>query len=156
MTSTVDRSTDVGTTRSDGRRALSTAAVVNLITLLAVAAFWLVSTSWRPWELFARAGFSADFYDEQARVLLRGRWAVDPAVPGPEGFLIGGKTYLYYGPFLAFVRLPLQLLGEWSTGRLVRISMLIAVVMLCRWSARLAVGGASGRHRRTPAGVARG
>jgi hypothetical protein len=111
---------------------------LHAVTVVAVVVFWMVSTSWRPWELFARAGFSADFYDEQARVLLRGRLAVDPDVPGPEGFLIDGRTYLYYGPFLALVRMPFQLFGDWFTARLVRVSMLVAVVVLCRWSARLA------------------
>ena len=75
-----------------------------------------MSTSWQPWNLFARAGFSADFYDEQARVFLRGRLAVDPAVPGPEGFLIDGRTYLYYGPFLSVVRMPFQLFGDLFTA----------------------------------------
>ncbi len=136
MTTTVDPSTEVeAPVRSSG---LSTAAVVNIVTAIAVALFWLVSTSWHPWNLFARAGFSADFYDEQARVFLRGRLAVDPAVPGPEGFLIDGGTYLYYGPFLSIVRMPFQLFGDLFTARLVRVSMLIAVVVSCRWSARLA------------------
>ena len=109
------------------------------VTVIAVAVFWLISTAGRPWELFARAGFSSDFYDEQARVFLRGRIAVDPAVPGPEGFLIDGATYLYYGPFLAIVRMPLMLFGELFVGRLVRISMLIALVVLARWADRLAI-----------------
>ncbi len=120
---------------------ISADAVVWAITAVAVAVFWLIMTSWRPWDLFARAGFSADFYDEQARAFLRGRIAVDPSIPGPEGFVIGGKTYLYYGPFLSFVRLPLMLFGDVFVGRLVRVSMLIALVVLCRWSARLARAG---------------
>lgn len=111
------------------------------VIALAVALFWLISTSWRPWNLFAEAGFSADFYDEQARSFIRGRLAVRPEVPGPEGFLIDGKTYLYYGPFLAVVRVPLALFGDVFVGRMVRLSMLIALVVLGRWSARLAVAG---------------
>lgn len=107
----------------------------------AVALFWLISTSWRPWNLFAEAGFSADFYDEQARSFIRGRLAVRPEVPGPEGFLIDGKTYLYYGPFLAVVRVPFAFFGDLFVGRLVRVSMLIAFVVLGRWSARLARAG---------------
>jgi hypothetical protein len=109
------------------------------VTCIAVAIFWLISTTGRPWDLFARAGFSSDFYDEQARVLLRGRIAVDPAVPGPEGFLIEGATYLYYGPFLAIIRMPLMLFGDLFVGRLVRVSMLIALVVLARWADRLAI-----------------
>lgn len=107
----------------------------------AVALFWVISTSWRPWNLFAEAGFSADFYDEQARSFIRGRLAVRPEVPGPEGFLIDGKTYLYYGPFLAIARVPLALFGDVFVGRVVRLSMLIALVVLGRWSARLARAG---------------
>ena len=136
MTATIETEVDPGgSAPSSGR---SSAGVVNIVTAVAVVLFWLVSTSWHPWNLFARAGFSSDFYDEQARVFLHGRLAVDPAVPGPEGFLIDGKTYLYYGPFLSIVRMPFQLFGSVFTGRLVRVSMLIAVVVLCRWSARIA------------------
>ena len=72
--------------------------------------------------------------------------AVDPAVPGPEGFLIDGNTYLYYGPFLSVVRMPFQLFGDFFTARLVRVSMLIAVVVLCRWAARLARAARSVVH----------
>ena len=115
--------------------------VVWVITSVAVVVFWLIMTSWRPWELFDRAGFSADFYDEQARAFLRGRLSVAPSIPGPEGFVIDGRTYLYYGPFLSIVRLPLMLFGDLFVGRLVRASMLIALVVVCRWSARLARAG---------------
>ena len=34
--------------------------------------------------------------------------------------------------------MPFQLFGDLFTSRLVRVSMLIAVVVMCRWSARLA------------------
>jgi hypothetical protein len=115
--------------------------VVWIITAVAVAIFWLIMTSWRPWEVFDRAGFSADFYDEQARAFLRGRLSVDPSIPGPEGFVIDGRTYLYYGPFLSIVRLPFMLFGDLFVGRLVRVSMLLALAVACRWSARLARAG---------------
>lgn len=136
--------------RASSDRGLSANAVVWIITAVAVVVFWLVATSWRPWDLFDRAGFGADFYDEQARAFWRGRLAVDPAIPGPEGFVIGGKTYLYYGPFLSVVRMPLMLFGDLFVGRLVRVSMLIAVVVLCRWSARLARAGRAVIRSKTP------
>lgn len=122
-------------------RGISPERVVTMIIVVTVVVFWMVMTSWRPWDLFARGGFSTDFYDEQARVFLRGGLAVDPSIPGPEGFLIDGKTYLYYGPFLSIVRLPFMLFGDLFVGRLTRISMLIALVVLLRWSARLARAG---------------
>lgn len=121
---------------------------VTAVIVVAVLLVWLISTSWRPWNLFDRAGFSADFYDEQARSFLRGRLAVRPEVAGIEGFLVDGATYLYYGPFLAVVRLPFALFGDLFTGRLVRLSMLVAVVVLGRWTARLA------RSARRTVGVA--
>ncbi len=145
MTSHLEHATDE-VADGGGAEDLSSAAVsanrvVWAITVIAVVVFWLVATSWRPWGLFDRAGFSADFYDEQARAFWHGRLAVDPSIPGPEGFVVGGKTYLYYGPFLSLVRMPLMLFGDLFVGRLVRVSMLIAVVVLCRWSARLARAG---------------
>jgi len=158
VTTQVDRTghpdTPAPATVVSGRHAISVDAVVWVITAVAVAVFWLIMTSWRPWELFARAGFSADFYDEQARAFLRGRLAVDPSIPGPEGFVIGGRTYLYYGPFLSVLRLPFMLFGDVFVGRLVRVSMLIALVVLCRWSARLArAGRAVVRSARPEGGV---
>ena len=131
-----------------------------LVVAIAVALFWLILTSWQPWQLFERAGFSSDFYDEQARSFLRGRLAVRPEVPGPEGFVIDGDTYLYYGPFLSVVRLPLALFGDVFVGRMVRFSMLVALVVLGRWSARLArsadllVHGDDPTRRRSPWPVA--
>ena len=139
-----------GDGRESTHRRLSADAVVWIVTVVAVVVFWLVATSWRPWDLFDRAGFSADFYDEQARAFWHGRLAVDPAIPGPEGFVVGGKTYLYYGPFLSLVRMPLMLFGDLFVGRLVRVSMLIAVVVLCRWSARLARAGRAVIRSTTP------
>lgn len=125
------------------------------ITVFAVVVFWLIITSWRPWNLFERAEFSATFYDEQARAFLRGNLAVDPSVPGPEGFVINGRTYLYYGPFLSIVRLPFMLFGDLFVGRLVRVSLLLGFLVLLRWSARLAragrrvvVAGAGARSQR--------
>ncbi len=133
-----DEVADGGSTQESVDVGVSANRVVWGVTVLAVVVFWLVATSWRPWDLFDRAGFSADFYDEQARAFWHGRLAVDPAIPGPEGFLVDGRTYLYYGPFLSLVRMPFMLVGDLFVGRLVRLSMLIAVVVLCRWSARLA------------------
>lgn len=111
--------------------------VARAVTLAVTILFWLVATAWRPWRLFDRAGFSADFYDEQARAFLRGRLHVDPAVAGVEGFVIGDLTYLYYGPALALARLPTALLGRAFDGRLALVSMLVALVVLGTWAYRL-------------------
>jgi hypothetical protein len=141
VTASLSRAEPVVDDASGATPRVSANAVVWAITVVAVGVFWLVMTSWRPWDLFARAGFSADFYDEQARAFLRGQLAVDASIAGPEGFSIDGRTYLYYGPLLSLVRLPFMLFGDLFVGRLVRVSMLIALVVVCRWSARLARHG---------------
>ena len=87
-----------------------------VVTVAATVLFTLVVCRWRPWDLFARGGFSTDFYDEQARSFLRAHLSVRPQVAGIEGFLIDGRTYLYYGPFLAIVRLPFALFGDVFTA----------------------------------------
>ncbi len=48
------------------------------VVVVATVVFLLVTCRWRPWDLFDDAGFSNDFYDEQARSFLRGRLAVRP------------------------------------------------------------------------------
>lgn len=103
----------------------------------ATALFGLVVCRWQPWLLFERQGFSNDFYDAQARAFWHLRLDVPAAVAGPEGFLIGGRTYLYYGPFLAVLRMPAVLLGHWVDGRLVRISMTTAFALSMVGSLRL-------------------
>ncbi len=98
------------------------------VVVAATVVFALVVTRWRPWDLCDRAGFSADFYDEQARAFLRGRLWVRPEVAGNEGFLVDGRTYLYFGPLLALLRVPFALFGEVFAGRLTRLSLVAAHV----------------------------
>jgi hypothetical protein len=105
--------------------------LARIVTLAATALFFLIVCRWRPWDLFDRGGFSADFYDEQARAFVHGHLDVRPEVPGPEGFLIGGRTYLYYGPLLAIARIPFAIVGaifgsdHWAFGRLTRVSLVL-------------------------------
>lgn len=58
-------------------------------------------------------------YDSLAASLLQGRAEVDPAAIAWEPFIVEGRTYMYFGPFPALLRIPLNLLfpqfsGEWS------------------------------------------
>ncbi len=131
------------------------------ITLIATIIFLLVVCRGRPWDLFARGGFSTDFYDAQAHAFLRGRLDVPANIPGPEGFLIDGRTYLYYGPTLAVLRLPFAVFGHWADGRLSLVSMVVAFFVACtatfhlsrRISAILG-GGSARRHAVLVAAVA--
>jgi hypothetical protein len=122
------------------------ARAARAVTIAATALLVAVVTRARPWTLFAREGFTADFYDEQARSFLRFRLDVRPEVAGIEGFVVDGATQLYYGPFLAFVRLPTALVdtivevlggGPWFAGRLARLSIVLAFVAWCTASFHL-------------------
>lgn len=92
--------------------------------------FLLAVCNWRPWRLLERAAFSSDFYDAQAHALLGLRLDVPADVASIEGFLIDDKTYLYFGPMLAIVRLPFVIFGHWADGRLVRLSLVIGFAAL--------------------------
>lgn len=122
------------------------------ITLAATLLFVLVVTRWRPWDLFAQGGFSTNFYDEQAHAFLRGELHVPAEVAGPEGFLIDGKTYLYYGPLLALARLPLVLFGHWADRRISAPSMVLAFFVACTltwhlaWRVGRLLGGITARR----------
>ncbi len=45
--------------------------------------------------------------------LLDGRFDVDPAIVGKEGFARAGRVYAYWGPIPAILRLPVTVLPDW-------------------------------------------
>jgi len=58
-------------------------------------------------------------YDSQAEHLLRGDPGVEYAAIRHEALIVDGKTRMYFGPFPAFVRMPLNFIypsgkGKWS------------------------------------------
>jgi hypothetical protein len=112
--------------------------IARRITAGATLLFLFVICSWQPWQLFARDGFSSDFYDAQAHAFLSFQLDVPAGVAGPEGFLVDGATYLYFGPLLALARLPTALLGHWADGRLTRLSMVVAFFTACTATFHLA------------------
>lgn len=75
--------------------------------------------------------------------LLHGEFDVDPAAISFEGFVRGGKTYAYFGVFVALLRLPLVLVGDLAhldvtvlsclmAGVTIAASQSIAIVMVWR------------------------
>ncbi len=104
---------------------------------LAVAVFWLLATGGRPLALFTQGPFTSDFYDVQARALIHGHLDVPADVAGIEGFVVGGKTYLYYGLVPALARVPVVAVTDALDGRLVVLSQLGAVAVASLASARL-------------------
>jgi hypothetical protein len=80
--------------------------------------------------LTRQAGSLGTFYDVQGHAFLHGRLDVDPSVVSIEGFLIGGKTYIYFGPVPALVRLPVLLFTHHLDGRLTQLSMLLGIAVM--------------------------
>jgi hypothetical protein len=92
-------------------------------------------------------GFASNFYDLQARALLDGHlWLPDHSL-GIEGFVVDGRTYMYFPPLPALLRVPVLLLTDQLDGRLSAPMMLIAWAVLAAatatllWNARLLVRG---------------
>ena len=90
-------------------------------------------------RFFEYGGFSSNFYDVQASAFLDGQLSVSADVASIEGFVVNGKTYLYYGPLLALARIPIAVFGSWADGRLVRLSMTVGFVAVCFLTFRLYV-----------------
>ena len=83
--------------------------------------------------LTAGAHFSV-FYDELGRSILHGRFDVPPAAIGPEALLIGGRTYGYFGPTPALLRIPLDWLFPAMWGRWTQL-FLSAATAASLWAA---------------------
>lgn len=89
--------------------------------LLSVAAFGWISTGGTG-RLIATEAL-ASFYDYQAASLLRGRLDVPPEALSFEAFVYQGKTYGYFGPTPALLRVPFVALGL-GFGALSRLYLL--------------------------------
>lgn len=63
------------------------------------------------------------YYSELADSILDGRFDVPPVVIGPEAFLVDGKTYGYFGPTPAILRMPLNALFPGRDGKWTRLVM---------------------------------
>lgn len=93
-----------------------------------------------------------NFYAAQADALNHGHWDVDPHEVAFEGFLIDGKTYLYFGPVPAVVRMPIEAVTSRFHGRLTRLSMLGAQALLLWFVIRLLELSRRSFRARAPAG----
>ena len=73
---------------------------------------------------------AGNLLDEQARSFLDGRFDVSPSVAGVEAFNVGGRSYLYFGPFPALLRVPVVALTDRYDGRMGQLSLLLAWLVI--------------------------
>ncbi len=75
---------------------------------------------------FRSRSWTGTFYGAQARAFLQMRWDVPLSTLGIEGFLHNGRWFMYYGPFPALLRLPIELVYPRLSGFLTQSAMLLA------------------------------
>src|SRR5437868_2449036 len=88
-----------------------------LLTLLLSAVLWVFTTTGGR-QIFVKEVLGAA-YDSQAEHFLRGDVDVDAEAIGHEATIVNDHVRMYFGPFPAFLRIPLNLVypagyGEWS------------------------------------------
>lgn len=92
------------------------------------------------WDLTRKAtsiGYASNFFDIQANSFLHHHLDVPTGSLGIEGFVRNGHTYMYYGPFPALLRVPVQLVTHQYDGKLSLVSMALAWVVFATMTARL-------------------
>jgi hypothetical protein len=86
-------------------------------------------------------------YDAQAHALLEGHWHIPPEGAGIEGIVVDGRTYMYFGPFPAVLRMPVAAVTDRFDGRLAVPAMLLAFAVLAvavgrlSWTVRSLIRG---------------
>jgi hypothetical protein len=115
------------------RRRFAKGCVAGSAVGIVCFAWMLTGGSWN----FLQRNLFANFYDVQARALLHGHWNVPAAALSIEGIREGGRTYMYYGPVPALLRMPILLVTHRLDGRLTQCSMLVAFVVALFFVGRL-------------------
>jgi len=109
--------------------------------LAGVVFFWMVTDG--TFDPGHRVPFSGNFYDVQAHRMLDGDLSMPKSVLSIEGYEHDGKSYMYFGPAPAFLRLPTAALTDSLDGQTGVASMTFAFVVLM-----FALGRISWRVRR--------
>jgi hypothetical protein len=71
----------------------------------------------------------SEAYDSHAEHLLRGDSGVDPDASRHESLIVDGKVRMYFGPFPAFIRIPLNFVYPKGRGSWSRLSGLCAGII---------------------------
>jgi hypothetical protein len=104
---------------------LSGLGIGSIVTLLCL---WNAGLD--PFRSARVEGFGSNFYDIQARALFHGHFDVPYRILGIESFNVDGRTYMYFPPWPAVLRMPVLLLTDRFDGRLTAPSMLLGWSLL--------------------------
>ncbi len=97
----------------------------------------LLDLRWAPARTAIELRYASNFFDLQADALLQGRLDVPEGSLGIEGFVVGDRTFMYFPPFPALVRIPVMLVTREFDGRLTVLSMAVAWLVLAVMATRL-------------------
>src|ERR1051326_8206341 len=97
------------------------------VTLLVTVVLWLFTTTGGR-QVFVKEVLGGA-YDSQAEHFLRGDVDVDVDAIGHEAMIVNGKVRMYFGPFPALLRIPLNFIYPAGHGKWSRISGFCAAVM---------------------------
>jgi hypothetical protein len=97
------------------------------VSLVLSVVFWLFTMTGGG-EIFVTEVLGGA-YDSQAEHFLRGDVGVDAAASAHETMIVNGKVRMYFGPFPALLRIPLNLIYPAGHGRWSRISGFCAGVI---------------------------
>jgi hypothetical protein len=97
------------------------------LTLLVSALLWVFTTTGGR-QIFVKE-ILGGAYDSQAEHFLRGDVDVDVDAIRHESMIVNGKVRMYFGPFPAFLRIPLNFVYPAGHGKWSRISGFCAAIM---------------------------
>jgi hypothetical protein len=97
------------------------------LTLVLIILLWIIATTGGR-QVFVKEWLSEAF-DSQAEYFLRGDPGVDMNAIGPEGMIVKERVRMYFGPFPAFLRMPLHVIYPAGRGGWPRISGFCAGVI---------------------------
>ena len=131
---------------ASGARRYGRGFAIGALLAAVVFAWMLTDGSFDPGH---RVPFSGNFYDVQAHEILHGKLAMPASVLGIEGYEHNGRSYMYFGPVPALLRLPTAAVTDSLDGRTGVASMLFAFAV-----AMTALGRIGWRVRRWVSGDA--
>ena len=103
-----------------------------LLVVLSVLLWFYTTTGGR--QVFVKEVLGGA-YDSQAEHFLRGNVDVDEAAIGHEAMIVDGKVRMYFGPFPAFLRIPLNFVYPAGHGKWSRVSGFCAgIIALCAFA----------------------
>lgn len=118
------------------------------IGLVLAALLWIFTTTGGQ-QIFV-SEVLGEAYDSQAEHFLRGDVEVDSQASRHETLIVNGKTHMYFGPFPAFLRIPLNYIypsgqGLWSrisgfSAGMIALASFAGIVRLALRSAQLSLG----------------